>query len=93
MTNGARLMLSEPPAMIRSDFAAADRPRRHRHRVEARAAQAVQGHAARAVGQPGEQPRHARQVAIVLARLVGAAEDDVVELAPVDLRGCGRSAP
>ena len=49
------------------------RPRRHRHRVEAGAAEAVQRHSARRVGQAGEQPGHARDVAIVLARLVGAA--------------------
>src|SRR5262249_35630854 len=34
----------------------------------------------------GEQQRHARDVAIVLARLVGAAEVDFVEPAPIDLR-------
>ena len=37
-------------------------------------------------GRPSEQPRHPRKVAIVLARLVGAAEDHVVELSPVDVR-------
>ena len=35
-------------------------------------------------GKPGEQARHPREIAIILARLVGAAEDDVVELGPVD---------
>ena len=38
-------------------LAAADDPRRHRHRVHARAAQAVEGHPARSVGQAGEQRR------------------------------------
>ena len=65
-------------------LAAADRARGHRHGVEAGAAQTVEGHSARAVGKPRKQPRHAREVAIVLARLVGAAEDDVVDLIPVD---------
>ena len=79
-------MLSAAAGDDQVGFAAADRPRRHRHRVEARAAQAVEGDAARAVGKAGEQPGHAREVAIVLAGLVGAAEDDVVELGPVDAR-------
>src|SRR5205085_122536 len=48
------------------------------------AAQAVQGDTARFVRKPRQQPGHAREVAIVLARLVGAAEDDVVDLIPVD---------
>ena len=34
------------------------------------------------IGQPGEQQRHARDVAVVLAGLVGAAVDDVVDRAP-----------
>ena len=67
-------------------LAAADHPRRHRHRVHARAAQAVESHAARFVGKAGEQAGHAGEVAIVLAGLVGAAVDDVVELVPVDPR-------
>src|SRR3569623_118421 len=37
-------------------------------------------------GQAREQQRHARDVAIVLAGLVGAAEIDVVELLPIRLR-------
>ena len=83
MTNGARLMLSAA-GDDQVGLAAADRAGRHRDRVETRAAQAVERHAARAVGKPGEQSGHAREVAIVLARLVGAAEDHVVELGPVD---------
>ena len=84
MTNGARLMLSTPPAMIRSAsppriaraaIATASRPEPHRRfRVTP----------PELSGKPGEQPGHAREVAIVLAGLVGAAEDDVVELGPVD---------
>ena len=33
----------------------------------------------------GEEGGHAGEVAIVLAGLVGAAEDDVVEIGPVDM--------
>src|SRR5690606_24802594 len=49
-----------------------------------RSAQAVEGDPAGPVGKAGEQRRHPGEVAIVLAGLVGAAEDDVVELVPVD---------
>jgi hypothetical protein len=35
-------------------------------------------------GRPARQAGHAGKVAIVLAGLVGAAEDDVVDLVPVD---------
>ena len=63
---------------------AADRPRRHRDRIEAGAAEPVQRHAARRLRQPGEQPRHARDVAIVLARLVGAAVDHILDRPPID---------
>ena len=38
------------------------------------------------VRQPGQQRRHARDVAVVLAGLVGAAVDHVVELIPIDRR-------
>ncbi len=34
----------------------------------------------------GEQAGHSGEVAIVLAGLVGAAEDDVVQLVPIDIR-------
>ena len=43
--------------------------------------------------QPGEQQRHARDVAVVLAGLVGAAEDDVVDAPPVDAGDGAPSAP
>ena len=36
--------------------------------------------------QAGEQQSHAGHVAVVLARLIGAAIDDLVELAPIGLR-------
>ena len=44
-------------------------------------------------GRPGQQHRHAADVAVVLAGLVGAAEDEIVDLAPVDAAGCAPSAP
>src|SRR3546814_16705648 len=50
------------------------------------AAEAIERDAARRVGKAGEQPGHAGEVAIVLAGLVGAAEDDVVEVGPVHTR-------
>ena len=79
ITNGARLMLSTPPAIIssaspalmaRAAWPTASRPEPHRRLT------VMPGHA---VGQAGEQQRHARDVAVVLAGLVGAAEDHVVD--------------
>src|SRR3546814_10130476 len=67
-------------------IAAADRPRRHGNSVHAGAAEAIERDAARRVGKAGEQPGHAGEVAIVLAGLVGAAEDDVVAVGPVHTR-------
>ena len=52
--------------------------------VEAAAAKAVDGAAGDAGGQPGEQRGHARDVAVVFARLIGAAHVAIVELIPVD---------
>jgi hypothetical protein len=53
--------------------------------LESRAAQPVDGLAGHADGQAGQQQRHAGDVAIVLAGLVGAAQDDVVDTGRVDL--------
>ena len=84
ITNGARVMLSTPPAIIssaspaamaRAQMATASMPDPHSRLTVAA------GHVGR---QPGQQHRHARDVAVVLARLVGAAEDDVVDRSPVD---------
>src|SRR5256885_2071479 len=67
------------------DLARADRLRRGADRVEARRTKAVDGDAGDRVGQPSEQERHACDVAVVLAGLVGATEIDVVEPRPVCL--------
>ena len=39
-----------------------------------------------AVGQAGQQGRHARHVAVVFARLVGAAHEDVINTRPIQIR-------
>ena len=74
MTNGARLMLSTPPATTRS----ASPARTARAAIATASAPEPQsrltvlpGHRLR---QPGEQQRHPRDVAVVLAGLVRAAE-------------------
>ena len=59
---------------------------------EARGAEPVDGHAGDGLRQPGEQRRHARDVAVVLTGLVRAAEVDVLDLlrrdgGPLDGRG------
>ena len=78
-------MLSTPPAIISSASPAliaraampmASMPEPHRRLI------VVPGHLDR---QAGQQRRHARDVAVVLARLVGAAEDHVVDGRPVDV--------
>jgi hypothetical protein len=59
--------------------------RRHAGGFHARPAQAVHGCARDLDRQPGEKAGHARDVAIVLAGLVDAAIDHVVDGAPVDI--------
>ena len=84
MTSGARLIDSTPPATNRSPSPAAtawhapttaERPGR---------AQPVDRDARDRLRQAREQRRHAGDVAVVLAGLVGAAEVDVLDLARVD---------
>ena len=62
-----------------------DGARRGADGVHARAAQPVQRGARNPDRQAGEQAGHARDVAVVLAGLVGAAEDHVGDRGPVDL--------
>ena len=61
------------------DLARLDPPRRGGDRFHSRGAEAVDGRAGNGLGQAREQERHAREVAVVLARLVGAAEKDLVD--------------
>ena len=60
-------------------LAAADLLRGRRDGLQAAGAQPVDGVAGGLVGQAGEQRGHARDVAVVLARLVGGAEDHLVD--------------
>src|SRR5262245_66259358 len=53
---------------------------------EARSTEAVQSHARHVVWQARKQERHARNVAVVFAGLIGAAIEDFLELCPIDLR-------
>ena len=66
-----------------------DRARGQAHRLHARAAEAVDRGARHARRQTGQQRRHARDVAVVLARLVGAAQDDVVDRRRIEPRMAG----
>ena len=88
MTKGARDMLSTPPAIISSALARLDGARRDADGVHARSAQAVHGCAGNFLRQSGQQQRHARDVAIVLAGLIGAAENHVVDRRPIHLADC-----
>ncbi len=89
ITNGARVIDSTPPAMAKRDLAGADGARGGADRIEARGAEPVDGGAGDGVGELGQERRHAGDVAVVLARLVGAAEDHLVELGPVGVRVAG----
>ena len=53
-------------------------------RLQPRAAQPVDGLPADLDREAGEEQRHARHVAVVLAGLVGAAQDDVLDERRVD---------
>ena len=79
-------MLSTPPAstssasplaIARAAWPTASRPDAHSRFTVTPGTEA---------GRPDEQRRHARDVPVVLARLVGAAQDHLVERRPVDAR-------
>ena len=80
MTNGARDIDSTPPAIARSISPA----RMARAAAPTASSPEAQSRFSVTPGvdfrQPGEEKRHARDVAIVLARLVGAAEIDLVDV-------------
>ena len=66
-------------------FARFDCARGRADRIHARAAQPVDGGAWHLLRQAGQQQRHAGDVAIVFAGLVGAAENDFLHRCPVHL--------
>ena len=72
-------MLSTPPATKSVAFAGPDRVRGARGGLQPRAAETVHRLSRDLDRQAGEQRGHARDVAVVLARLVGAAEDHVID--------------
>jgi hypothetical protein len=65
-------------------LAALDGTRGDADGVHARAAQAVDRRPRHLEGQPGKEQRHAGDIAVVLAGLVGAAVDHVADGLPVD---------
>ena len=81
MTKGARVMLSTPPASTRSAWpermARAACPTASRPEAQSRLT-VTPGTLS---GNPASSSRHARDIAIVLARLVGAAQDHFVDAA------------
>ena len=86
MTYGARLMLSTPPAIttsaspvriMRAALATASRPEPHSRLSVA------PGTSTR---KAGEQRTHPRDIAIVLARLIGAAQNHIVDGARIEPR-------
>ena len=87
ITSGARVIDSTPPAITRSASPGGSRAPAWSTASSPDAAQPVHRHARDRDGQPGQQRAHARDVAVVLAGLVGAAEEDLVDRA-----GSGRCA-
>ncbi len=85
ITNGARVMLSTPPAIISS--ASLERMARAARLdgIQSRTAQTIDGRAGHDIRQPREQRRHSRHVAVVFAGLVGAAVINIVDRGPIDL--------
>ena len=75
------------------DLAGAHRPRRRADRIEAGAAEAVDGGGWHGLRQAGEQRRHAGDIAVVLAGLVGAAGVDLVDGARREARRLGERRP
>ncbi|MFK4520055.1 hypothetical protein ABIF20_007420 [Bradyrhizobium japonicum] len=67
------------------DLAGPDGAAGRTDRVQARGAEPVQGLAGNRIRQAREQQGHARDVAVVLAGLVGAAEEDFVDLCPIEI--------
>jgi IclR family pca regulon transcriptional regulator len=86
ITKGARDMLSTPPAMPISESPARMARAIWPTAFHAGAAQPVDGGRGHLDRHAGQQQRHARDVAVILPRLVGAAVEDVVERRPVDFR-------
>ena len=72
-------MLSTPPATTSAPSSALDRVGGARHGLETRAAESIHRLPRHLYRQAGEQQRHSGDVPVVLARLIGAAEDDVVD--------------
>ena len=89
MTNGARVIDSTPPAMAKSispeRMARAASPTALRPEAHSRFT-VTPGIVS---GKPGQQQRHARDVAVVLAGLIGAAEKNFVEPRPIGLSVAG----
>ena len=86
ITMGARVIDSTPPAMAKSIspvlIARAASPTALSPDAQSRLT-VMPGHGFR---QSGQQERHARHIAVVFAGLIGAAEEDFIELRPVGLR-------
>ena len=61
-----------------------DRARRLHDRLGTGGAEPVDGHAGHADRQPGEQRGHPADIAVLLARSVGVAQDHVVDLCGID---------
>ena len=72
-------MLSAPPATIRSASPTLDLARRDGDCVHPAAAQPVHRRAWHGLGKASQEQRHADDVAIVLTRLIGAAEDHLID--------------
>ena len=79
ITNGARDMLSTPPGDHHLAVIGLDHPRGDVDGVEAGGTQTIDRRAGHRIGKSREQHGHARDIAVVFARLIGRAEVYVVD--------------
>ena len=70
-----------------------DRARCFAHRLKARGTQAVESHPRHRVRQAGQQQTHPRNVAIILARLVGAAIEHFLDCCRIETLIAGEQCP
>ena len=85
ITNGARVIEFDAAGNGEFDLAGADRAACGADRIEAGRAKTIERLAGNQFRNAGEQERHARDVAVVLAGLVGATEKHLIDLRPVEI--------
>ncbi len=86
-------MLSTPASNDHLSLAAPDRTGGNRHGIEARSTQSIDSPAGNRFRQSSQEQRHAGNVSIVLAGLVGTAQNHIVDGGRVELGNSGLAEP